>query len=295
MVKSRSSNRHAVKKQRNSLIQQHAPALQQRSIDPKDQQHHHKRARPALQQCSIRDSRSPSAPHLRRTRLQQGGSASSSRLPAIIRRMGGLEKRDELIVSGIPYLPEENLVKYFKAMWKEVGLSESSTPLIDTRRLKSSTNGDGVVLLQFALRNIRDDFYNNYLKKCNLKLPHLGRERCLTGDGRRERCLTGDGESTGDMRRGDSADDDGDGRRERCLTGDGESTGDMRRGDSADDDGDGRRERCLTGDGESTGDLRRGDSADDDGDGRRERCLTGDGESFGDMRRGDSADDDGDG
>lgn len=92
----------------------------------------------------------------------------------IRQEMGGLEKRDELIVSGIPYLPEENLVKYFKAMWKEVGLSESSTPLIDTRRLKSGTNGDGVVLLQFALRNNRDDFYSNYLKNCNLKLSHLG-------------------------------------------------------------------------------------------------------------------------
>lgn len=59
-------------------------------------------------------------------------------------------------------------------MWKHVGLAENPAPLVDVRRLRSGTQDDGLILLQFALRNNRDDFYSGYLQKRDLRLQHLG-------------------------------------------------------------------------------------------------------------------------
>ena len=100
----------------------------------------------------------------------------NERVEEISQEIGGLENRNELIVSGVPYLPGENLADYLKAMWNQVGLNETLLPPVDIRRLNSSSSGkkDGLILLQFALRNHRDDFYSGYLRKCNLQLSHLG-------------------------------------------------------------------------------------------------------------------------
>lgn len=98
----------------------------------------------------------------------------NERVDEISHTIGGLDNRNELIVSGIPYLQDENLRSYFNAMWKHVGLPEIITPSVDVRRLRSSNQNDGLVVLQFALRNNRDDFYSSYLRKRDLKLCHLG-------------------------------------------------------------------------------------------------------------------------
>lgn len=97
-----------------------------------------------------------------------------SRIDGISQEIGGIENRNELIVSGVPHIPGENVAAYFKDMWKQVGLPENPAPLVDVRRLKTGTQGDGLILLQFALRNNRDDFYSCYLRKRDLKLQHLG-------------------------------------------------------------------------------------------------------------------------
>lgn len=99
----------------------------------------------------------------------------SGRVGEISQEIDTLENRNELIVSGIPYLKNENLKLYFKAMWKQIGLEEDCNPLVDLRRLgRQGTQGDGLILVQFALRNNRDDFYSRYLQKRDLKLCHLG-------------------------------------------------------------------------------------------------------------------------
>lgn len=97
-----------------------------------------------------------------------------SRIEGISQEIGGIENRNELIVSGVPHISGENVEVYFKAMWKQVGLPENPAPLVDVRRLRPGTQGDGLILLQFALRNNRDDFYSSYLRKRDLQLQHLG-------------------------------------------------------------------------------------------------------------------------
>lgn len=95
------------------------------------------------------------------------------RVDAISQEIGGLANRNELIVSGIPYTKNEDLLAYFRAMWKHVGLHEQSTAAVDIRRL-NKTQSDGIILLQFALKNNRDDFYSGYLRQRDLQLCHLG-------------------------------------------------------------------------------------------------------------------------
>lgn len=98
----------------------------------------------------------------------------NGRVDEISQSIGSLENRNELIVSGIPYLKDENLTAYFGAMWKQVGLPECTIPSVDLRRLSTRSQGDGLIVMQFALKNNRDDFYSRYLQKRDLKLCHLG-------------------------------------------------------------------------------------------------------------------------
>lgn len=91
--------------------------------------------------------------------------------------MGNLANRDELIISGIPFLQGEDLLKHFKAICKQLGLDERLSSMVDVKRLKAGTLSDGdngLVLVQFALKNQRDNFYRTYLRKHNLQLSHLG-------------------------------------------------------------------------------------------------------------------------
>ncbi|KAL1399591.1 hypothetical protein pipiens_002191 [Culex pipiens pipiens] len=83
----------------------------------------------------------------------------NEQVDGISQEIGGLEKRNELI-----------------AMWKHVGLEETQIPPVDVRRLNTSNSSEknGLIMLQFALRNHRDDFYSGYLQKCSLQLSHLG-------------------------------------------------------------------------------------------------------------------------
>ncbi|KAL1380783.1 hypothetical protein pipiens_013931 [Culex pipiens pipiens] len=103
--------------------------------------------------------------------------ALSDRLDGVSHAIDSLERCDDLIVSGVPFVEGEDLPAYFTAMLKHVGLDGSVPPSVDIRRLYSrSPNGsDGsFIKIQFALRNARDDFYYAYLGKHDLKLCHLG-------------------------------------------------------------------------------------------------------------------------
>lgn len=70
-----------------------------------------------------------------------------SRITGMSQEIGGLENRNELVVSGVPFLQGENLSSYFAAMWKHVGLRENPAPLVDVRRLRKGTQGDGLILV----------------------------------------------------------------------------------------------------------------------------------------------------
>lgn len=99
------------------------------------------------------------------------------RVDEISSTMDNLGNRNELILSGIPYLRGEDLIEHFKAICMQLGMDERSVPSVDIRRLKSGVMNDGdnsLVLVQFSLRNLRDDFYSAYLRKRDLQLSHLG-------------------------------------------------------------------------------------------------------------------------
>ena len=101
----------------------------------------------------------------------------NTQVNAVSEAVSNLENRNDLIVSGIPFLQGEDLMEYFKAMLKHLGVGESVCPLVDIRRMYSrASNGKeaGLVKIQFALKNIRDDIYNAYLVKRDLQLCHLG-------------------------------------------------------------------------------------------------------------------------
>lgn len=96
------------------------------------------------------------------------------RVDGISEEIGSLANRNDLIVSGIPYIENENLNSYFAAMWNYVGLPTDIIPAVDIRRLKAGPPNQGLILMQFGLRNKRDDFFRGYLRKRDLQLSHLG-------------------------------------------------------------------------------------------------------------------------
>lgn len=100
--------------------------------------------------------------------------ALDEKVEVISQEIGNLANRNDLIVSGIPMVKEEDLSAHFEAMWTHVGLRECATPPVDIRRLKSGAKNESTILLQFALRNHRDDFFSNYLRQRDLRLCHLG-------------------------------------------------------------------------------------------------------------------------
>lgn len=88
-----------------------------------------------------------------------------------------LEKLNELIFSGIPYLENENLLVLFQAVAACLGYGPQHLPLVDLKRLAKPPIVVGTsppILCQFALRNTRDDFLKRYLTNRNLTLRHVG-------------------------------------------------------------------------------------------------------------------------
>ncbi|KAL9699178.1 hypothetical protein quinque_002619 [Culex quinquefasciatus] len=103
--------------------------------------------------------------------------ALNVRVDTVSHAIDNLERCDDLIVSGIPFVEGEDLPAMFKAMLRHIGLGESAPPSVDIRRLyprSPSENNSSFIKIQFALRNARDDFYYAYLGKHDLKLCHLG-------------------------------------------------------------------------------------------------------------------------
>lgn len=103
-----------------------------------------------------------------------------SRLDRISDTVGNLENRNELVVSGVPFLTGESLEAIFASICKQLDLKAAAVPLADLRRMATGKLSDGdesLIVEQFALRNVRDDFYGAYLrasKPRNLKLRHFG-------------------------------------------------------------------------------------------------------------------------
>lgn len=90
-----------------------------------------------------------------------------------------LEKLNELILSGIPFLENENLAEMFQAVAAYLGYGPQHLPLVDLKRLAKPPIVIGTsppIMCQFALRNSRDEFLRRYLTSRNLTLRNVGFE-----------------------------------------------------------------------------------------------------------------------
>lgn len=86
-----------------------------------------------------------------------------------------LERSSELIISGIPYQQTEDLPQFFQNISTVLGYAQP--PIVDLQRLAKLPVVAGSappILCQFALRNVRNDFYRRYMTNRNLTLRHIG-------------------------------------------------------------------------------------------------------------------------
>ncbi|EDS30699.1 conserved hypothetical protein [Culex quinquefasciatus] len=86
-----------------------------------------------------------------------------------------LERASELIISGIPYQQTENLPQFFQNIATVLGYDQP--PIVDLQRLAKLPIAAGSappILCQFALRNVRNDFYRRYMTNRDLTLRHIG-------------------------------------------------------------------------------------------------------------------------
>lgn len=101
----------------------------------------------------------------------------NDRFGSISQNVGALEFRNELIISGIPYQASENLYAYLQSICKELLPSTTSNQTASCRRMKLESLKDGdesLIVVEFALKSTRDELYSAYLRRCDLKLRHLG-------------------------------------------------------------------------------------------------------------------------
>ncbi|EAT44038.1 AAEL004550-PA [Aedes aegypti] len=84
---------------------------------------------------------------------------------------------NELIVSGIPYTSDENLLEIFLNISKALSYNSSEVPMVYLKRLSKLPIKAGSappILCQFSLRGVRDEFYARYLQLRTLNLCHVG-------------------------------------------------------------------------------------------------------------------------
>ncbi|XP_055526716.1 uncharacterized protein LOC129719262 [Wyeomyia smithii] len=92
-------------------------------------------------------------------------------------RMAVNEKATDLLLSGVPYNPTENLDSFIMAVSNALGYTEQEIPLIYAKRLARLPKQVGStppIIMQFAFKIAREDFYRRYLSSRNLSLLHLG-------------------------------------------------------------------------------------------------------------------------
>lgn len=93
------------------------------------------------------------------------------------RSVARLESSHELIVSGIPFTNDEDLLIIFQNIATTLAYTASTMPMVHVKRLSKlpiSVGSTPPLLIQFALRNIRDEFYGRYLRERSLTLRHIG-------------------------------------------------------------------------------------------------------------------------
>lgn len=92
-------------------------------------------------------------------------------------RISVAERSNDLLLSGVPFQSSEDLMGIFVKIANVLGYDGANIPLAYVKRLARYPIAVGAVppiVLQFAFKLARDDFYNRYLSSRNLSLMHLG-------------------------------------------------------------------------------------------------------------------------
>lgn len=98
-------------------------------------------------------------------------------LTSTAQRLDRLEKSNDLLISGVPYVANESLQQLFRNLSTCLAYSDTDMPLVDLRRLSRlpiTTGSSPPIVCQFAIRNARDEFFRRYLKTRNLSLRNVG-------------------------------------------------------------------------------------------------------------------------
>lgn len=88
-------------------------------------------------------------------------------------------KSNDLLLIGVPYSPAENTNVLVKQMSATLGYTDSDAPPVYTKRLARFPIAVGAtppILLQFAFKASRNDYFLRYLARKNLSLSDLGFE-----------------------------------------------------------------------------------------------------------------------
>lgn len=88
-----------------------------------------------------------------------------------------INRSNDLIVSGIPYVPNENLNDMVQNIAQHLGYENNNLPIVYATRLPKRTRKyreTTPVLIQFVTNLSREQFFRRYLAKRDLSLQHVG-------------------------------------------------------------------------------------------------------------------------
>lgn len=91
-----------------------------------------------------------------------------------INRLG---RSQDILISGVPYIQNENLLGLFRNMANTLGYKDNQLPMVSLRRMARDPIAPGTmppIVCQFALKNVRDEFYRSYLNLKTLSLRNFG-------------------------------------------------------------------------------------------------------------------------
>lgn len=92
-------------------------------------------------------------------------------------RIRATEKSNDLLLAGVPYVTNEDVDTIIRKIAITLGYAEHNMPLIYSKRLAKipiATGATPPIVLQFAFKFARDDFYRRYFSMRNLSLSHIG-------------------------------------------------------------------------------------------------------------------------
>lgn len=94
-----------------------------------------------------------------------------------LQQLDRLETAHDLVITGIPYRRNEDLLHIYHSIARSIGVGETTETMVHLRRLSRyplRLGSSPPILCQFAFRETRNDFFKKYLHRRSLALDHIG-------------------------------------------------------------------------------------------------------------------------